>query len=199
MDALLLIDLQNDFLNPKGTLYCPGGETLAEKINQWMNNHSYDLIIASQDFHPPKHISFASTHGGTLFTTIKTKNGDQIMWPEHCIQYTWGCELVASLNQEKINVIWRKGAKHDVDSYSAFYDKAGEPTGLGLLLNGSNIDVAGVATDVCVCDTVSDAARWNNRIRVLADLCVGVTPENHLKALQKMATWDDVLIFWDNL
>jgi nicotinamidase/pyrazinamidase len=194
MNCLLCIDFQNSFANPKGTLYCPGGEHLTPKINHWIMTNSYDLVIATQDFHPKGHVSFASTHGAQLFSTIQTKNGSQIMWPDHCEQYTWGCEIVAGLEQKYIDVIWRKGTKIDVDSYSAFYDGAGESTGLGLLLNDSNIDVLGIATDVCVHDTVRDALKWNNRIRVLADLCVGVTPEKHILALQEMASWGDVTI-----
>ena len=122
MKALLVIDVQNDFL-PGGSLEVKDGNNIISKINEIMSN--YDLIVATKDWHPQNHMSFASNHSNKSVGDIINLNGlDQILWPDHCVEDSYGSKFPEELDTNKIDKIIYKGTKRDVDSYSAFNDNA---------------------------------------------------------------------------
>lgn len=159
MNALLIVDLQNDFL-AGGALAVPDGDAIISVINRIQEQFS--LVVATQDWHPPGHNSFASAHPGLkVFDTIDLNGLDQTLWPDHCIQGSLGAELTGKLRQEAIEAIFRKGTDPAIDSYSAFYDNGHrKSTGLSSYLKEKGIDqlyVAGLAGDYCVYYSVKDA------------------------------------------
>src|SRR5690554_5502808 len=120
MKALILIDIQNDFL-PGGSLEVKGSDAIFPIVNQIQSK--FELIIATQDWHPANHKSFASNHEGFKVFDQTTLGGlKQTLWPDHCIQGTKGAEFSERLNQNKIEVVFRKGTSTEIDSYSGFYD-----------------------------------------------------------------------------
>jgi nicotinamidase/pyrazinamidase len=181
--------MQNDFADPKGALYCAGGETIVEPINRLMASGEYDLIVATQDWHPKDHVSFAANHKGKKpFETIKLDYGDQVLWPNHCVQGGFGARFHSKLDSFRFNFIVRKGANAALDSYSAFFENDGATsTGLERLFNGGyEIDLVGIATDFCVRASAIDALRLGNRVSVLTSACIGVTPEGADRALKEL-------------
>jgi nicotinamidase/pyrazinamidase len=159
MTALLFIDIQNDFL-PGGALAVPRGDEVIAVANDLMR--SYEAIVATQDWHPADHLSFASQHpekqiGGV----IQLAGVDQILWPDHCVQNTFGAEFPASLNASRIQHVVQKGTDRTIDSYSGFFDNARrKATGLESYLRARDIDtlhILGLATDYCVKATALDA------------------------------------------
>ncbi len=179
--ALLLVDLQNDFM-PDGALPAAGGDRVPPVANRLMEH--FELVVASQDWHPPDHGSFASNHPeGRVGDVIDLDGLDQILWPDHCVQGTEGAEFVPKLNTDGIDRVFQKGTDPAIDSYSAFFDNGHrKPTGLGDFLQANGIDrlfVAGVATDYCVKYSVLDSCRrldldtW-----VVVDGCAGVENES---------------------
>jgi len=145
----------------------------------------FDIVVASQDWHPPDHVSFASNHenkepGETVRVTYEEipEGIDQILWPDHCVQDTRGAELHPDLNREQIQEVFQKGVDPKIDSYSAFYDNAHlRATGLGDYLKSKGVDevfIAGLATDVCVKFTALDAVKENFRTSVIFDATRGV-------------------------
>ncbi|AHF15610.1 bifunctional nicotinamidase/pyrazinamidase [Niabella soli] len=159
MKCLIIVDMQYDFL-PGGALAVPGGNTLIPVINNLQRE--YDLVVATQDWHPAGHKSFASQHPGKkVFAIIEWKGGSQTLWPDHCLQGTRGAELHKDIDQHKIAAIFRKGMDPGIDSYSGFFDNGHlKSTGLGAYLKGLNInavDVCGLAADFCVYFTALDA------------------------------------------
>ncbi|WP_374164118.1 bifunctional nicotinamidase/pyrazinamidase [Arcticibacter sp. MXS-1] len=159
MKALLIIDIQNDFLSG-GALAVPQGDEVIPEINRLQEQ--YPLVIASQDWHPRGHKSFASSHAGkSLFSRIELNGLEQVLWPDHCVQGTDGAALSAQLDQRRIETIFRKGTDPGTDSYSAFYDNGRKKaTGLTEYLRGkkvSELHVAGLAADYCVYYSVKDA------------------------------------------
>ena len=159
MKALILVDIQNDFL-PGGTLAVPDGNaviTVANKIQGFA-----DLVIATQDWHPPEHQSFASNHPGKNPMDVIDLHGlNQTLWPDHCVQGSSGADFPAQLDMNKVEAIFRKGMEVTIDSYSGFFDNGHKKsTGLGDYLKGRKIDtvyVLGLAGDVCVLHTIRDA------------------------------------------
>lgn len=159
MRALLLIDIQNDFL-PGGALAVPGGDQIIAIANQ-LQPH-FDLVVATQDWHPADHKSFASQHPGeVLFTTINLHGLSQVLWPDHCVQGTPGANFSEALEQQKIEAIFRKGTDPTIDSYSGFYDNGHrKSTGLADYLRGKQVRqvfIVGLAADYCVLYSVKDA------------------------------------------
>jgi nicotinamidase/pyrazinamidase len=176
--CLIIVDVQNDFSQPSGNLYVAGGEKLGEKINDWINWHrDYDLIVATQDWHPNGHISFVKGDQ-KVFDIIDVSYGKQKLWPCHCIMGTRGAELDNTLITNQINLIIRKGMNQNIDSYSAFFenDKT-TPTGLGEIIHDASVDIVGIAYDVCVMNTARDALKFNNSVRVLKDYTVSVSKQ----------------------
>src|SRR5262249_42252801 len=137
-----------------------------------------DLIVATKDWHPPNHISFASRHGKTPGEVIEIGGIRQELWPEHCIQGTKGAEFSPKLNTRKIAQVFFKGVDPNIDSYSTFFDNAHQrSTGLGDYLKQKGVNeiyIVGIATDYCVKYSVLDAAKLGFKSHVLLDGCRGI-------------------------
>jgi nicotinamidase/pyrazinamidase len=176
--ALIVVDLQPDFM-PGGGLAVAGGEELVEPIGALLRSDRFDVCVATQDWHPAGHISFASSHeGGRPFEQIELYGHPQTLWPDHCIQGSAGARLHPELPLDRLRAIFRKGADPHVDSYSGFRDnwnQAGErpPTGLGGYLRERGVErvvLCGLARDVCLKWTAEDAAEQGFETVVLWDL-----------------------------
>ena len=159
--ALIIVDMQNDFL-PGGALAVPNGDQIIEEINRLSKN--YDLVVASQDWHPANHGSFASQHEGKQpFEMGELAGLPQVFWPEHCVQSTPGAALTEELDQNSIEAIFRKGMDPEIDSYSAFFDNGmKKATGLEGYLKDRKVDemhICGLAADFCVMATAKDALK----------------------------------------
>ncbi len=159
MKALLLIDIQVDFL-PGGALAVQEGDQIISLVNKLQEK--FDLVVATQDWHPDTHKSFASNHEGKVpFNTIELHGMEQVLWPDHCIQGSPGAEFSEDLNMNKVEAIFRKGMNPEIDSYSGFYDNGHQKsTGLADYLRGKKITevyLAGLAGDFCVYFSAKDA------------------------------------------
>lgn len=159
MKALIIIDVQYDFL-PGGALAVAHGDEIVQTINELQSE--YDLVVATQDWHPRGHKSFFTSHPGKVaFEEISLNGLNQVLWPEHCIQGTKGAEFVPELLTNAIEAIFRKGMDKEIDSYSGFFDNGRKKsTGMGDYLKGRGITevaVCGVAADYCVYYTANDA------------------------------------------
>ncbi|WP_423146278.1 bifunctional nicotinamidase/pyrazinamidase [Rubrolithibacter danxiaensis] len=159
MKALLLIDIQNDFL-PGGSLAVHGGDEIIPVCNK-LQEH-FDLVVASQDWHPCGHQSFASSHPGSHpFDIIELNNFSQVLWPDHCIQGTDGAAISRDLSTNRVEAIFRKGTNPEIDSYSAFYDNNYlRSTGLADYFRGKGVRhvyIAGLAADYCVYYSAKDS------------------------------------------
>ena len=179
MRALLLVDVQNDFL-PGGALEVPEGDEVVPVINRLQPK--FDLIAATQDWHPADHQSFASKHPGKQPMESGDVNGnEQVLWPDHCVQGTEGAEFAADLATRRVKAIFRKGTRREVDSYSGFYDlNREESTGLAGWLREmevSELFICGLASDVCVKFTALDAVKEGFETRVVSDAVRGVDLE----------------------
>lgn len=157
--ALLLIDIQNDFL-PSGSLPVPGGDAIIPVVNKLQDY--FELVIATLDWHPANHKSFASNHVGKKPLDIIDLHGvQQTLWPDHCIPGSWGADFPSSLNTNKATAIFRKGTDPELDSYSDFYDNARvKSTGLAGYLREKKVDelyLTGLAGDICVYATAMDS------------------------------------------
>ena len=179
MTALLLVDLQNDFL-PGGALAVPRGDDVLPVANRLMEAaDAFDLVAATQDWHPAGHGSFASRHRGARPGDVIDLGGlRQELWPDHCVAGTSGAEFPPLLDQTRIARVFRKGSDPEIDSYSAFFDNARRrSTGLADFLRASGVDrvdVMGLATDYCVKFSVLDALSLGFKTRVIEDGCRGV-------------------------
>jgi nicotinamidase/pyrazinamidase len=190
MRALLLIDIQNDFL-PGGSLAVPDGDAVIAVANALMPKFS--LVVATQDWHPPEHASFAVNNPGTLIgQVIEVEGAPQVMWPRHCVQGTRGAELAESLDRANIAAVVRKGVDPAVDSYSGFFDNQRKrATGLAELLRERGVDevvVLGLATDYCVKFTALDALSLGLKTTVVEDGCraVELMPGDCARALEEI-------------
>ncbi|MCC4214358.1 bifunctional nicotinamidase/pyrazinamidase [Leeuwenhoekiella parthenopeia] len=159
MKALLIIDMQNDFM-PGGALAVPGGDQIIPLVNKLQDK--FDLVIATQDWHPENHSSFAENHHNKKEFEVIDLNGiKQTLWPVHCIQTTDGADFHPHLNAGRIEAIFRKGTNAKIDSYSGFYDNAHQKaTGLTGYLKGkgvTSIYFCGLAAEYCVGFSVLDA------------------------------------------
>ncbi|MFO7997529.1 MAG: bifunctional nicotinamidase/pyrazinamidase [Bacteroidales bacterium] len=171
MNALLIADIQYDFL-PGGALGVPEGNDIIPLINKLQLD--FPLVVATQDWHPAGHGSFASAHPGKKpFETIQLDGLDQILWPDHCVQGSKGAELAVDLNQNQIEAIFRKGMDQGIDSYSGFFDNGRKKsTGLSDYLKGRGVDqvyVVGLAGDFCVAFTALDAIGEGFRTFLIED------------------------------
>ena len=189
-EALLVIDVQNDFC-PKGALAVAGGDTIIQPINAAMDK--FDIVVLTQDWHPNDHKSFASSHANkSPFDTVEMSYGEQVLWPNHCIQGSIGARFHPDLNHTRADVIIRKGSNPAVDSYSAFYenDKV-TTTGLhGYLKNRdvTKLTLVGLATDYCVAFSALDAAKLGYAVTVRLDMARGIDTDGSLSvAIDKMA------------
>ena len=188
MKTLVIIDVQNDFLK-NGSLEVPYGNEVIEPINQIMKN--YELIVATKDWHPLNHVSFASNHPGKkIGDVVKVNNLDQILWPEHCVQESKGSDFPTTLNFEAINKIIYKGTNAQIDSYSGFYDNGKiRSTGLSDYLKAKNvtlIDYVGLVTEYCVKFTVFDSIEEGFKSRVILKGIKAINFEESNKVLKEM-------------
>ncbi len=176
MNALILTDLQNDFC-PGGPLAVPEGDRVIPIVNRLQER--FDLVVATQDWHPADHGSFAANHRGRQPGDIIDLDGlEQILWPVHCVRNTPGAELRADLDHRRIARIFRKGIDPLVDSYSGFFDNARRrATGLGEYLKEREVTgvyLCGLATDYCVKFTALDAVGLGFDTNLVEDACRGV-------------------------
>lgn len=192
MKALLLTDIQIGFC-PGGNLPVPEGHEVVPVANALIDSGYYDLIVASQDWHPPGHGSFASSHPGRKSFELGTLSGKpQMMWPDHCVQHTLDAELHPDLKAEEIDLIQQKGENPEVDSYSAFRDNDREAlTGLANFLQEQGVtelDICGLATDYCVKFSALDAIEMlpGVNVRLIEDASRGITPEGVEAAIEEM-------------
>jgi len=190
--ALLVVDVQNGFC-ANGNLPVPGGEAVVPVINRLMAEGGYDLIVASQDWHPPDHKSFASQHPGKKpFEMGSLRGRPQVMWPDHCVQGSRDAELHPELDRNRIHLVQRKGEDRETDSYSAFRDNHAErTTGLDAELKRHGIeqlDVCGLATDYCVKFSALDAVAMlpGVEVRVIENASRGITPEGVKSAFEEL-------------
>ena len=188
-DALLVIDLQNDFCTG-GALAVPDGEAIVPVVNRLIDRFPHAL--ATQDWHPEGHLSFASSHEGqTPYGTIELSYGTQVLWPDHCVQGHDGSTLHKDLNKNALELILRKGFRKKIDSYSAFFenDKT-TSTGLTGYLKERQIErvfLCGLATDFCVYYSAIDAIKQGFETFVIADACRAIDLDGSLaKAMTHM-------------
>jgi len=176
MEALVVIDLQNDFC-PGGALAVAGGDEIVPIVNRLITE--FDHVVMTQDWHPAGHSSFASSHPGKQpFETVEMPYGTQTLWPDHCIQGTRGAMFHSGLQWDKGQIVIRKGFRAAIDSYSAFYENDhSTPTGLGGYLKERGIGavtLCGLATDFCVAFSAIDARKHGLDVTVRLDACRGI-------------------------
>lgn len=174
--ALLIVDVQNDFC-PGGALAVERGDEVVAVINRV--SLAFTRIVATQDWHPPGHLSFASSHPGRKpLETVEVNGIAQVLWPDHCVQGSRGAELHPRLDTRGVSLVLRKGMRTELDSYSAFFENdRATATGLAGYLRGLGVDelfVCGLATDYCVFASVMDALALGFRVTVVRDACRGV-------------------------
>jgi nicotinamidase/pyrazinamidase len=174
--ALLVIDVQNDFC-PGGALPVADGDAVVPEANRLMADH--DVVVATRDWHPPDHCSFASQHpDAELYATVEIDGIQQTLWPDHCVRGTAGAAFHPRLEVERLNLILHKGMRCGLDSYSAFFENdrhtstglAGYLTGLGV----QRVALCGLATDYCVYYSALDAVELGFQVEVVAAACRGV-------------------------
>lgn len=185
-DALIVIDVQNDFC-PGGALDVAGGDEIISRINGLMGE--FATVVLTQDWHPANHASFAANHpGATPFSLIQMPYGPQVLWPTHCVQGTKGAEFHADLRTDPAQMIIRKGFRAGIDSYSAFFENDhSTPTGLEGYLRSRGITavtLVGLATDYCVAYSALDAARLGFRATVLEGACRAIDLNGSLAEAQ---------------
>lgn len=203
MRALLVIDIQNDFC-PDGRLPVPGGDQIVPIVNRLSN--AFEHVLFTQDWHPAGHWSFASSHQSRQpYDSIELAYGDQILWPDHCIQGSRGAEFHPDLDTTRGELIIRKGFRKEIDSYSAFFENDQETsTGLTGYLRERGIDtlyLAGLALDFCVHFSAVDGRKQGFDVVVIEDACRAIDTQGSLdQAMSRMresgaafATADDVL------
>ena len=191
MEGLILVDIQNDFL-PGGALAVTGGDEVIPVANTV--GRSFDLVVATADWHPRGHGSFASAHSGKgVGEVIELSGLPQVLWPDHCVQGTWGAEFAQSFDTRRVDRVIHKGVSPDIDSYSGFYDNGHrQATGLHEYLLSREVDavyILGLATDYCVKFTALDGVALGYHTYLIVDGCRGVevNPGDVDRAVREMA------------
>ncbi|MDA8126968.1 MAG: bifunctional nicotinamidase/pyrazinamidase [Deltaproteobacteria bacterium] len=173
--ALIITDVQNDFC-PGGALAVAGGDEIIASINAL--SQKFDRVVATQDWHPAGHVSFAGRHGRRPYERIRIASGEQELWPDHCVQGTAGADFHRDLDLRAVSLIIRKGIHPGIDSYSTFLENDRKTeTGLHYYLRGLGIEslcFCGLATDYCVHYSALDALRMGFKVAVLLSACRGV-------------------------
>lgn len=174
--ALIVVDVQNDFC-PGGALAVPHGDQVVPAINALARG--FEHVVLTQDWHPRGHVSFASTHPGrAAFESLALPDGEQVLWPEHCVQGTVGAALHPGLRIDHAQLVIRKGLRQGIDSYSAFVEADRKTTtGLEAYLRAHGIGqvfVCGLATDFCVAWTALDARAAGFAVTVVEGACRGI-------------------------
>lgn len=175
MKALIIVDVQNDFC-PGGSMGVKDGDKIIPAIND-LQKH-FDIIVATQDWHPKDHMSFAVNHNKKPGEAITTGGNKQILWPMHCVQGTKGAEFHPRLDTNRFNEIFKKGIDKNIDSYSGFFDNDHKKaTGLGSYLKRVgvlDVFIVGLATDYCIKYSALDAKNLGFNTSIIADCCRGV-------------------------
>jgi len=190
MKALIIVDIQNDFL-PGGRLAVSGGDKAIPVINELMKL-PFDIIAATKDWHPKGHCSFASTFNKKVGERVFVDGIEQILWPEHCVQGSPGSEFSKDLDTERVEHVIHKGTDLNIDSYSTFFNnKHLHDTGLDTILKKKGVDeiyIAGLATDYCVKNSVMDALKLGYKVFVVRDACraVNLDPHDEERAIDEM-------------
>jgi nicotinamidase/pyrazinamidase len=188
MKALIIVDMQNDFM-PQGALGVPHADALIPVINALIPK--FPLVIASQDWHPLDHISFASNHPGKkVGDLVDVEGSPQILWPVHCVCHTKGAEFVSTLHTQKIQAHFYKGTDPKIDSYSTFFDNAHhKSTGLADYLKERGVQelyFVGVATEFCVLYSTLDALQLGFTVTVILDGCRAIDAQAERAAIDVM-------------
>ena len=183
-DALIVIDVQNDFC-PGGALAVPDGDAVVPVVNRLQER--FETVVLTQDWHPAGHRSFASSHGAEPFGTVEMAYGTQVLWPDHCVQGTEGAALHPGLATKRASLLVRKGFRAGIDSYSAFFENDRRTvTGLAGYLRERGIGavtLVGLATDFCVGYSALDAAGLGFRVRVVEDACRAIDLQGSLATM----------------
>jgi nicotinamidase/pyrazinamidase len=189
-DVLLIVDLQNDFC-PGGSLAVPLGDEIVPAVNRLAADFPH--VILTQDWHPRGHASFASSHPGKQpFETVEAPYGQQILWPDHCVQGTTGAAFHPNLEAPHAELIVRKGFRSAIDSYSAFRENDRRtPTGLAGYLRErgfERLSLCGLATDFCVFFSAIDGREAGFEVTVVANACRGIDVDGSLaRAMRSMS------------
>lgn len=183
MKALIIADIQYDFL-PGGALGVPDGDKIIPVVNELQKQ--FELVVATQDWHPVGHRSFASAHEGKkVMETTMLGDTEQILWPDHCVQGTKGAAFAKEMSLNDVEVIFRKGMDKEIDSYSAFYDNEHKKsTGLSDFLRGKGVTevyVSGLAGDFCVAYTALDAIKEGFDTYLVEDATKPIDPDGFIK------------------
>lgn len=195
-DALLITDVQNDFC-PGGLLAVPTADEVIAPINRISS--LFRTVVATQDWHPPQHRSFAVAHPGhAAYQTVDLSYGRQVLWPDHCVQGTPGADFHPALDLGPVTLILRKGANPAIDSYSAFFENdRATATGLGGYLRERGVQrvfLAGLAFDYCVLWSAEDARRLGFQAIVLEDACRALDVAGSEEVARRRLVAADVLI-----
>lgn len=186
-DVLIVVDIQNDFC-PGGPLSVPRGDEIIPLINRLAGR--FQNVVLTQDWHPPDHLSFASTHPGKKpYDSIIVDYGPQILWPDHCVRTTPGADFHKDLDIPHAALVLRKGIDRKIDSYSTFYENDRKtPTGLvGYLRDRGfmRVFLAGLALDFCVRYSAEDAHREGFEVMVVEDACRGIDVNGSMAATRE--------------
>jgi nicotinamidase/pyrazinamidase len=187
MNCLIVVDVQNDFL-PGGALAVKNGDLIIAEVNELQKN--FELVVATQDWHPADHKSFASAHEGKeVFQEIILDGLPQVLWPDHCVQETYGAEFSPMLSTKKIEAIFRKGMDKNIDSYSGFFDNGKKKaTGMSAYLKGRGVTavfVTGLAGDYCVNFTAKDALELGFDATIITNATRSINEDNFLKEMKR--------------
>ena len=203
MKALVIVDVQNDFC-PGGALAVPEGDQVIPLINRLQPQ--FNLVVATQDWHPPDHGSFAASHEGRKPGEVIELGGlEQILWPVHCVEHTPGAAFHKDFDQGRIAAVFQKGTDPGIDSYSGFFDNAHrKATGLGEWLKEQRVTevyLCGLATDYCVRYTALDAVALGFATWVIEDACRGVNlqPDDVVRAVDEMRSQGVLVIRSENV
>jgi nicotinamidase/pyrazinamidase len=189
-EVLIVVDVQNDFC-PGGALAVPQGDAVVPAVNRLAGQFAH--VVLTQDWHPPGHASFASAHPGKRpFESIEVAYGQQILWPDHCVQGTEGAAFHPGLAVVHAELVLRKGFRPEIDSYSAFRENDRRtPTGLAAYLRERGFErltVCGLATDFCVLFSALDAREAGFEVQLATNACRGVDLDGSLaRAMRAMA------------
>ncbi|MFD2550723.1 bifunctional nicotinamidase/pyrazinamidase [Bizionia sediminis] len=201
MKTLLIIDAQNDFM-PGGALPVPNGDAIVPVINAIQ--HKFDLVVASQDWHPSNHVSFASNHPNKAeFDEIEIFGKLQTLWPDHCVQNTQGAAFHKDLNTSRWEAIFRKGTDKTIDSYSAFYDNGQiKATGIKGYLKEkgtTQLYLCGLAADICVYYSIVDAVNAGFECTLIQDASKALDAKHFLNLATTLENKGVALITSDTL
>lgn len=196
MNALIIVDVQNDFL-PGGALAVKNGDAVIPVINELQDD--FALVVATQDWHPADHKSFASSHPEKkVFEEIMLDGLPQVLWPDHCVQGTAGAQFSSLLNTKKIEAIFRKGMDKNIDSYSGFFDNGKKKaTGMGAYLKGRGVTaiyVTGLAADYCVNFTALDGLELGFKSIIISNATKAIDEKNYKKNMEKFIAKEGSLL-----